>query len=125
MRADGVPAMVKPSTAWPWPVTVTEGIQYWREAASVAALSNTVPDCTSVGVVVRFWNSYQRVALRDCGGGVGDAGRAHPEVVGRPQPAVADHRLEEPVVERVEPAVVAAGVAEVVDRIGESSSSAR
>src|SRR6185295_12627352 len=56
--------MVVPSTACPWPVTTTEGIQYWRAAARVAALSNTVPDCTSVGVVVRFWISYQRVALR-------------------------------------------------------------
>src|SRR5689334_3435955 len=60
----GVPAIEEPSTAWPWPVTVTDGIQYWRAAASVAALSNTVPDCTSVGVVVMFWNSYQRDALR-------------------------------------------------------------
>src|SRR5215213_6531974 len=41
-------------------------MKYWRAAARVAALSNTVPDCTKVGVVVRFWNSYQRVALRDC-----------------------------------------------------------
>src|SRR3954469_17288319 len=57
--------MLNPSTACPWPVTVTEGIQYCRAAARVAALSNTVPDCTKVGVVVRFWNSYQRVALRD------------------------------------------------------------
>ena len=56
--------MLTPSTACPCPVTVTDGIQYWRAAASVAALSNTVPDWTTVGVVVRFWNSYQRVALR-------------------------------------------------------------
>src|SRR6185369_15751313 len=60
----GVPAMLIPITACPWPVTTTEGIQYCRAAASVAALSNTVPDCTTVGVVVRFWNSYQRVAFR-------------------------------------------------------------
>ena len=40
----GVPALLKPITAWPWPVAAIDGIQYCADAASVLALSYTVPD---------------------------------------------------------------------------------
>ena len=61
---NAVPAVLYPIAACPWPVTLMEGIQCCRAAARVAAESKTVPDCTTAGVVVRLWISYQRLASR-------------------------------------------------------------
>ncbi len=36
---EGVPARLKPMTAWPWPLATMLGIQYCSAAAKVAALS--------------------------------------------------------------------------------------
>ena len=63
-----LPALLKPITAWPWPVAAIEGIQNCAAAASVAALSYTVPDWCSAGLVVSLIvKSYQREALRAAG----------------------------------------------------------
>ena len=65
-RACG-PAALKPSAAWPWPLTAIDGIQYQATGPVCAlpgVLSNTVPDCATAGVVVMFCSSYQRTPLR-------------------------------------------------------------
>jgi hypothetical protein len=66
----GDPVVVKPRAACPCPETMTDGIENWRDAASVAALSKIVPDWTTIGTpplsVLRTpFSSYQRTASRD------------------------------------------------------------
>src|SRR5205085_10758551 len=55
-------ATLQASAVVPWPLVATLGIQYPR--GLLAAESNSVPDCTSVGVLVRLPISYQREAFR-------------------------------------------------------------
>ena len=50
---------------WFCPDTARLGIHVWRAVPlATTVLSKSVPDCLTVGVVDRFWISYQRAPFR-------------------------------------------------------------